>query len=40
MIEAELIKDVKKMPAIEYEIPKTIFTGGDNALRSKVFKFT
>lgn len=40
MVEAELAKDVKKAPAIEYEIPKTIFTGGDVHLRSKVFSFS
>jgi len=39
MIEAELMKDVKKAPPIEYEIPKKIFTGGDTHLRSKIFIF-
>lgn len=40
MIEAELVKDVKKAPAIEYEIPKKIYTGGEVHLRSRIFDFS
>ena len=29
MLEAELSKDVKKVPVIDYEIPKKIFTKQD-----------
>ena len=32
MLEAENAKDVKKMPVIEYEIPKKIFMKHDAAL--------
>ena len=39
MIEAELVKDVKRAPAIEYEIPKKIFTGEETHLRSRIFSF-
>ncbi|KAF4625556.1 hypothetical protein G7Y89_g12612 [Cudoniella acicularis] len=45
MLEAELLKDVKKVPVIEYEIPKKIFmkhdegSGGEDSLLVKLWDF-
>lgn len=44
MIEAELSKDVKKLPVIEYEIPKKIFMkhegdGMEDSLLVKLWNF-
>ena len=35
MLEAELLKEVKKTPVIEFEIPKRIFTKQDLALEAE-----
>lgn len=35
MLEAELSKDIKKAPVVEYEIPKKIFTKYDVQLGVK-----
>jgi U3 small nucleolar RNA-associated protein 19 len=46
MLEAENAKELKKMPVIEYEIPKKIFmkhdaaAGVDNALPVKLWDFS
>lgn len=32
MLDAELSKDIKKPPVVEYEIPKRIFTKADASL--------
>lgn len=46
MLEAELSKDVKKVPVVEYEIPKRIFTkyeegaGIDDSLLVKLWNFS
>ena len=45
MLEAENAKDVRKMPVIEFEIPKKIFmkhdaaSGAEDALLVKLWKF-
>lgn len=45
MLEDELSKDVKKVPVVEYEIPKKIFTkhadaaGIENSLLVKLWDF-
>lgn len=45
MLEAELSKDVKKVPVIEYEIPKKIFmkhdagSEGEDSLLVKLWDF-
>lgn len=46
MLDAELLKDIKKPPEIEYEIPKRIFTkheaesGKENSLLVKLWDFS
>lgn len=46
MLEAELIKDVKKAPVIEYEIPRRVFlkqdvgSGVDDSLLVKLWEFS
>jgi U3 small nucleolar RNA-associated protein 19 len=46
MLEAENIKDVKKVPVIEYEIPKKIFmkqeagSGAEESLLVKLWDFS
>jgi U3 small nucleolar RNA-associated protein 19 len=46
MLEAELSKEVKKVPVVEYEIPKKIFTkhdpesGLEDSLLVKLFDFS
>jgi U3 small nucleolar RNA-associated protein 19 len=45
MLESELSKDVKKVPVVEYEIPKKIFmkhdvdAGLENSLLVKLWNF-
>jgi U3 small nucleolar RNA-associated protein 19 len=46
MLEAELSKEVKKIPVVEYEIPKKIFmkhdaeSGIENSLLVKLWDFS
>jgi U3 small nucleolar RNA-associated protein 19 len=46
MLEAESAKDVRKVPVIEYEIPKKIFmkqdaaSGADDTLLAKLWDFS
>jgi U3 small nucleolar RNA-associated protein 19 len=45
MLDAELLKEVKKVPVVEYEIPKKIFmkqggSGVEDSLLVKVWDFS